>query len=185
MLDERSIVSATVPADQIAFWEKQKENLKNMECATLEDIAKKLEKFHIYEDEISAAKMQYNREQMRHAMDEAKEMSEKIAEAAEKLEPKTAEERREDMVEEALGTDASKGELTESMEEMQEEMAELTEDMSQTMEDVTESAEEALDSLAEENIDTMESAVSAEISADSAEPLLYRLVEYKRINVIV
>ncbi len=50
-------------------------------------------KFHSYEDEIVAVKMQYNQEQMWHIMDEAKEIGEKIAEEAEKFEPKTAEER--------------------------------------------------------------------------------------------
>ena len=156
---------------QIAFWENQKESLKNMECDTLEAIGKKLERFHSYESEIAAVKTQYNQEQMWHAMDEAKELGEKIAEEAEKFEPKTAEERREDMAEEALGTDENKGELTESMEEMQEEMAELTEDMSQTMEEITESAEETYDSLTEENVETMEAAASAEMPVDGTEPL--------------
>ena len=156
---------------QIAFWENQKESLKNMECDTLEAIGKKLERFHSYESEIDAVKTQYNREQMWHTMDEAKELGEKIAEEAEKFEPKTAEERREDMAEEALGTDENKGELTESMEEMQEEMAELTEDMSQTMEEITESAEETYDSLTEENVETMEAAASAEMPVDGTEPL--------------
>ncbi len=170
---------------QIAFWENQKESLKNMECDTLEAIGKKLERFHSYESEIAAVKTQYNQEQMWHAMDEAKELGEKIAEEAEKFEPKTAEERREDMAEEALGTDENKGELTESMEEMQEEMAELTEDMSQTMEEITESADGTYDSLTEESMETMEAAASAEMPADSAELLPDRTVKYKRIDVFV
>lgn len=170
---------------QIAFWENQKESLKNMECDTLEAIGKKLERFHSYESEIDAVKTQYNREQMWHTMDEAKELGEKIAEEAEKFEPKTAEERREDMAEEALGTDENKGELTESMEEMQEEMSELTEDMSQTMEEITESAEETYDSLTEESMETMEAAASAEMPADSTVPLPDQTVKYKRIDVFV
>ena len=164
---------------QIAFWENQKESLKNMECDTLEEIGKKLERFHSYESEIAAVKTQYNQEQMWHAMDEAKELGEKIAEEAEKFEPKTAEERREDMAEEALGTDENKGELTESMDcsqekiqkEMQEEMSELTEDVGQTMEEITESAEETYDSLTEESVETMEAASSAEMPIDGTEPL--------------
>lgn len=108
--------------NQVAYWEQQKENLKNMECSSLEEIAKKLEMFHSYEDEIAAARMKYNSEQMWHIMDEARELGEKIAEEAEKLEPKTAEERRREMAEEALGIDDNKGELTGSMEEIQEEM---------------------------------------------------------------
>ena len=170
---------------QIAFWENQKESLKNVECGTLEAIGKKLEQFHSYESEIAAVKTQYNQEQMWHAMDEAKELGEKIAEEAEKFEPKTAEERREDMAEEALGTDENKGEVTESMEEMQEEMSELTEDMSQTMEEITESAEETYDSLTEESMETMEAAASAEMPADSAELLPDQTVKYKRIDVFV
>lgn len=170
---------------QIASWENQKESLKNMECDTLEAIGKKLERFHSYESEIAAVKTQYNQEQMWHAMDEAKELGEKIAEEAEKFEPKTAEERREDMAEEALGTDENKGELTESMEEMQEEMSELTEDMSQTMEEITESAEETYNSLTEESMETMEAAASAEMPADSTEPLPDQTVKYKKIDVLV
>lgn len=118
-------------AGQIQFWENQKEKLKNMECSTVEDIANKLEKFHSYEDEISAVKMQYNQEQMWHIMDEAKERGEKIAEAAEKMKPKTAEERREDMVEEALGIDDEKGALSESLEELSELAEELTEEVTE------------------------------------------------------
>ncbi len=170
---------------QIAFWENQKESLKNMECDTLETIARKLERFHAYESEIAAVKTQYNQEQMWHIMDEAKELGEKIAEEAEKFEPKTAEERREDMAEEALGTDENKSQLTESMEEMQEEMSELTEDMSQTMEEVTEAGEESYDSLTEESIEAMETAASAEMPAGSAEFWLDQAAKYKRIDVFV
>lgn len=113
--------------NQVAYWEKQKENLRNTECASLEEIAKKLELFHTYEGEIAAAKMKYNNEQMMHVMDESRELGERIAKEAEKFKPKTAEERRKEMVEEALGIDDSKGELTESMEEMQEEIEEAAE----------------------------------------------------------
>ena len=41
---------------QIEFWEKQKENLKSMECSTVEEIERKLEMFHTYEDQVKAAK---------------------------------------------------------------------------------------------------------------------------------
>lgn len=170
---------------QIAFWESQKESLKNIECDTLEEIAKKLDKFRSYESEIDAVKMQYNQEQMWHAMDEAKEIGEKIAEEAEKLEPKTAEERREDMVEEALGADESKGELTESMEKMQEEMAELSEDMSQTIEEAAESVEEMHDNMAEESVEAVEDTASAEMSVSSAEFSANYTIKYKRIDVLI
>ena len=161
---------------QIAFWESRKESLKNRECVTLEDIAEKLDRFHSYESKIAAVKTQYNREQMWHTMDEARELGQKIAEEAEKFEPKTAEERREDMAKEALGTDESKGGLTESInaiqEEMQEEMTELTEDASRSMEETAESAGKTLDSVTEESMETMEAAAGAEMSAGSAGPLL-------------
>ncbi len=170
---------------QIEFWENKKESLKNMECDTLEDIAKKLDKFRSYEDEIDAVKMQYNREQMWHTMDETKEIGEKIAEEAEKFEPKTAEERREDMVEEALGTDEGKGELTESIEEMQEEVAELSDDLSQAVEETVESAEKTLDNMSEESVEAMEDAASSEMPVSSAEPLLDKAVKYKRIDVLI
>ena len=171
--------------DQIAFWENRKENLKNMECDSLEAIGKKLELFHSYENEIAAVKTQYNQEQMWHIMDEAQELGEKIAEEAEKFEPKTAEERREDMAEEALGTDENKGALTESMEEMQEEMAKLTEDASQMLEETAESAEETCDNLTEESIEAVEAAASAEMPAGSAASLPEQAVKYKKIDVFV
>ncbi len=170
---------------QIEFWENKKESLKNMECDTLEDIAKKLDKFRSYEDEIDAVKMQYNREQMWHTMDETKEIGEKIAEEAEKFEPKTAEERREDMVEEALGTDEGKGELTESIEEMQEEVAELSDDLSQAVEETVESAEKTLDNMSGESVEAIEDAASSEMPVSSAEPLLDKAVKYKRIDVLI
>ena len=41
---------------QIEFFENQKENLKNMQCDSIEEIARKLEMFHSYEDQIAAVK---------------------------------------------------------------------------------------------------------------------------------
>ncbi|NBH83268.1 hypothetical protein D7X88_09465 [bacterium C-53] len=163
---------------QITFWENQKESLKNMECNTPEDIMEKLGRFHSYESEISAVKMQYNQEQMWHAMDEAREIGEKIAEGVEKFEPKTAEERREDIAEEALGTDENKGELTESMEKMQEEVTELTEE-------IAESTEEMLEDITEESVSAMEDTISAEGSVGSRELLLDQTVKYQRINILI
>lgn len=163
---------------QITFWENQKESLKNMEYNTPEDIMEKLGRFHSYESEISAVKMQYNQEQMWHAMDEAREIGEKIAEGVEKFEPKTAEERREDIVEEALGTDENKGELTESMEKMQEEVTELTEE-------IAESTEELLEDITEESVSAMEDTISAEGSVGSRELLLDQTVKYQRIDILI
>ncbi|MDE6744318.1 MAG: hypothetical protein K2J95_10615 [Lachnospiraceae bacterium] len=164
-------------AGQIEFWEKQKENLKNMECSTLEDIAKKLDKLDSYENEIAAVKMQYNQEQMRRAMDEAKEIGEKIAEEAEKLEPKTAEERREEMAEEALGTDEEKGVLSEIMEDLSQLAEELTEEVTELdlQEELSQENLESADSLSE--------AVSE--NALAQEQLPSQPVKYKRIDLLI
>ena len=107
---------------KVAFFEAQKENLKNMKTETVEDIAKKLEMFHTYEDEIAAAKQEYNSSQMFHIMDEAEE-------EAEKNKPKTEEERKEEAVDEALGTDDDKGMLAENMEKLSEITDQMTEEM--------------------------------------------------------
>ena len=134
--------------NQIAFWENQKSNLKNMECDSLEEISRKLELFHSYDDQIAAAKEEYNQSQMFHAMDEAKERGEQIAKAAEKYAPKTPEERREELAEEALGTDENKGELTESLEELAKLAEEVTGEISELSEDIPQ--EETLERLSEE-----------------------------------
>lgn len=134
--------------NQIAYWEERKEQLKETECDSLEGIARKLNTLQEYEDQIAAAKEQYNNEQLWHLLDEAKEMGEKIAEEAEKLEPKTAEERQEEMAEEALETEEPEdGVLTEEMEKLKELAEELTEDMAEesleSMEEYTEQLQEA------------------------------------------
>ena len=56
--------------NQIAFFEKQKENLKNMKTNSLEDIQRKLDMFQQYDDQIDAAKASYNNSQMFHILDE-------------------------------------------------------------------------------------------------------------------
>lgn len=130
---------------KVAFFEAQKQNLKNTECDTLEGIARKLEMIHSYNDQIDAAKQEYNNSQMFHILDEAKEAGEKIAEAAEKNKPKTKEEREKDIREEALGTDEEKGALT----ELTEELLELTEDMTEETGETMEQMEE-IDDIAEQ-----------------------------------
>lgn len=107
---------------QIDFFENRKAGLKNMQCETLDEIAQKLELFNTYEDQIAEVKKRYNQEQMMHCMDEAKERGEKIAEAAKELEPKTAEERREELAKEALGIEDG-GMLTEMLEDTPQEEA--------------------------------------------------------------
>lgn len=103
---------------KVAFFEAQKEKLKNVKADTLEEISKKLDMFHNYEDEIAAAKEDYNSSQMFHAMDEAQERGEKIAEQTKKNKPKTEEERKEEQKDEILGTDNDKSKLTDSIEEV-------------------------------------------------------------------
>lgn len=122
---------------EVAFLEKQKENLKNKECSTLEEIERKLEMFHTYEEEIAAVKASYNKEEMFHILDEAKEQGEKNAEAVKKSEPKTPEERKKEMAEEALGLDEEKGALSEAMEELTEAVEEVVENI----DDIAESAD--------------------------------------------
>ena len=127
---------------KVAFYEQKKENLKNMKCNTVEEIAKKLDMFHSYEEEILAAKIVYNNEQMMHIMDESREMGEKIAEAVEKMEPKTPEERLEDMAEEAMGIDGDDGIL----EEVLDEVAKIEEELEETVEEeLTEAMVESKD----------------------------------------
>ena len=126
--------------NKIAFFEQQKNNLKNLKCETVEEIAKKLDMFHSYEDQIVAAKAAYNNEQMMHLMDKSQERGEKIAEALEKSEPKTAEERLEDMAEEAMGVD--KGVLDEMMDEVMDEVTEMQEELQDAISE--ESLEEAV-----------------------------------------
>ncbi len=163
-------------AGQIDFWENQKEKLKNMECSTLEDIARKLEKFHSYEDEIAAVKMQYNQEQMQHVMDEAKEIGEKIADAAEKLEPKTAEERLEEMAEEALGADKEKAEFAENIEELSQLAEELTEELTEM---------ELQDGVLQENLDAGSLSEAVPESDLVQEQFAPNLVKYKPFNLLI
>ena len=145
--------------NKIAFFEQQKENLKNMKADIIDEIAKKLAMFHGYEDQIAAAKMEYNNAQMFHVFDEAQELAEKIAEAAEKNEPKTPEERREDMIEEATGVendgllDELMDNLTDAVEEVNEEMVE---DLQQSSEEILSEDELNQMMLTEEELEKLE-----------------------------
>lgn len=155
--------------DKVAFFEAQKENLKNRRADSLEEIAEKLEMFHTYEDEIAAANQEYNNSQMFHIMDEAEELGEKIAEAAEKNKPKTEEERKEEMVEEALGTEENKGMMSEIMDELSEITEEITEELTEQMtENTVENLDELSDEILQENfaMDSLETTemVQSEIN---------------------
>ncbi len=160
---------------QVAFFENQKENLKNVTCETVEEIARKLELFHSYEDQIKAAKMAYNNEQMMHMMDESREIGEKIAEAVEKSKPKTPEERLEDLVEEAAGTESGGGildELDEVMDEvleLQEELQDVQHELQDVQPEMTpEELQKATENLPE-TVDTAETLQMSDTTTETAE----------------
>ena len=136
--------------EEISFWGGRKESLKNMKCNGIEDIAKKLDMFHNYEEEIAAAKAAYNREQMFHVLDEAEEIGKKIADAVEKTDPKTPEERKEDMAEEALGTEDSGGMLEEVLDEAAKTLEELQDAVPETMDEALAEETQKLEELAEQ-----------------------------------
>lgn len=164
-------------AGEIEFWESQKENLKNRECGTVEEIAEKLEALHTYEDEIKEAVMAYNHEQMFHTMDEARELGEKIAEAAEELEPKTPEERKEEAAKEAAGVEEDEGILSEILDEMLETVEDITEDMTQELtEDLTEDmtqelTEDLAEDMTQELTEELTEDMSQELEKEAAEQL--------------
>jgi type II secretory pathway component PulF len=147
---------------QVDFFEKQKENLKNVSCGSVEEIAEKLKMYQSYEDQISSIKAAYNQEQMFHILDESTEKGEKIAEAIDNMEPKTPEERLEEMVEEALGIEDG-GELEEAMEELEEVVEDLTEELT---EELTEGMEEALPENAELSAEEVAEAAAAAEAAE-------------------
>ena len=147
---------------QVDFFEKQKENLKNVSCGSVEEIAEKLKMYQSYEDQISSIKAAYNQEQMFHILDESTEKGEKIAEAIDNMEPKTPEERLEEMVEEALGIEDG-GELEEAMEELEEVVEDLTEELT---EELTEGMEEALPENAELSAEEVAEAAAAAETAE-------------------
>ena len=144
---------------QVEFFEAQKNNLKNMLCESPEEIMRKLDMLHSYEDQIAAVKAAYNNEQMHHIMDEAKEMGEKIAEAAEKYKPKTPEERRQALVEEAMGIEEQDGVLSEIMDEL-DEVLEVMEELEASKETLSE--EDTTEILENGTNMEQESAIDAE-----------------------
>lgn len=171
---------------QVAFFENQKENLKNIRCETVEEIARKLELFHSYEDQIKAAKAAYNNEQMWHMMDESREIGEKIAEAVEKSKPKTAEERQEELVEEITGAESSgvMEELDEAIEEALELQEKLeTEELRESIEETApEVVEEVPGKAAEEALTEVSGAAAGEMMAEDADVIQEEL--WKPDNMI-
>ncbi len=159
---------------QIAFWEKQKDNLKNMKSCSLEDISRKLDILHGYDEQIAAAKAEYNNSQMFHVLDEARERAEKIAEEAEKYAPKTPEERLEDMIEEATGVDKDAGMLAEAMDELAEIAEEMTEETVEELDEISEELEEV------ENADKTQAEMEAVSKVSTGDmPEKYKRIDYR------
>ena len=160
--------------NQIAFFEQQKENLKNMKSDSIEDISRKLDLLHGYDDQIAAAKEEYNNSQLFHVLDEARERAEKIAEEAEKYAPKTPEERLEDMIEEATGVDKDAGMLAEVMDELEEITEEMMEESVEELDEMSEMLEEV------ENADQTQAEMEAagKISTGVL-PEKYKRIDYR------
>lgn len=92
---------------KIAYFEEQKEKLKENDSLELSEIAKKLSMFHQYEDAIAAAKQEYNNEQKKHVMDEAEEFAARRAEKKEEEEEwieESAERAPEELAENEAGS---------------------------------------------------------------------------------
>lgn len=160
--------------NQIAFFEQQKENLKNMKSDSIEDISRKLDLLHGYDDQIATAKSEYNNSQMFHVLDEARERAEKIAEEAEKYAPKTPEERLEDMVEEATGVDKDAGMLAEAMDELAEIAEEMTEETVEELDEMSEELEEV------ENVDKTQAEMEAASKVSTGDlPEKYKRIDYR------
>ncbi len=169
---------------QINFYENQKANLKNMKCDTIEEIAKKLEMFHSYEDSIAAAKAVYNSEQMWHIMDEAREKAEKIAEAVEKMEPKTPEERLEEIVEEAMGIEDGGGMLDEVLEEAAQMQEELQEQMQDEMQDVVQGKQENIqDELQEQPIESAQLLETEQSAQDEDQAAMEKIFVEEQLEL--
>ena len=160
--------------NQIAFFEQKKENLKNMKSDSIEDISRKLDLLHGYDDQIAAAKAEYNNSQMFHVLDEARERAEKIAEEAEKYAPKTPEERLEDMIEEATGVDKDAGMLAEAMDELAEIAEEMTEETVEELDEVSEELEKV------ENIEQTQAEMEAASKVSTGNlPEKYKRIDYR------
>lgn len=160
--------------NQIAFFEQQKENLKNMKADSIEDISRKLDLLHGYDDQITAAKAEYNNSQMFHILDEARERAEKIAEEAEKYAPKTSEERLEEMIEEATGVDKDAGMLAEAMDELEEIAEEMVEESAEELDEMSEMLEEV------ENADQTQAGMEAASEVSTGDlPEKYKRIDYR------
>lgn len=162
--------------NQVAALEKQKADLKNMECGSLEEIEDKLGLLHSYEDQIKAVKQTYNNEQMRHILDEAREKGEKIAEELEKLAPMTKEEREELLQKEALGIDEDQGMLSELTDELTEELTEEP-DKELSEETAGEITGEAAEDVMQEAAGEIAGEVTEEAAGEAAEEVMRETAE--------
>ena len=162
--------------NQVAALEKQKADLKNMECGSLEEIEDKLGLLHSYEDQIKAVKQTYNNEQMRHILDEAREKGEKIAEELEKLAPMTKEEREELLQKEALGIDEDQGMLSELTDELTEELTEEP-DKEFSEETAGEITGEAAEDVMQEAAGEIAGEVTEEAAGEAAEEVMRETAE--------
>ncbi len=165
---------------QVDFFENQKKNLKNIECSSPEEAARILEMLHTYEDSIAAARAEYNNAQMFHLLDEAKEQGEENAKAIEKSEPKTAEERKKEAVEEALGIDEGKGILSEILDKVTEETLEAALDEFAE----TETALEQEASLGQEPTQVSELPAEELLHSQPDETVPRQPVVYKRFDAL-
>lgn len=168
--------------NQIAYFEQRKEKLKDMKADTIEKVEKKLELLQGYDDQIAAAKKEYNHSQMFHVLDEARERAEKIAKEAEKYAPKTAEERREEMAEEATGADENEGNLSDMLDELADTAEDMQETLENEMDEMAENIEEQLSKeLSLQESDDMKAIIS---EGDNGEYLKEKVQrKYKRVDI--
>ena len=164
----------------IAFFEKQKENLKDMKSDNLDDISRKLSLLQGYNDQIAAARAEYNHSQMFHVLDEAREMAEKIAEEAEKYAPKTPEERLEDIIEEATGVEKDEGMLDEMLEEITDFVEDMEENLEESLDDMADMMEGQLQEIVTESLP--EEMVQNQMISDTMS-ILPENMEYRGIDI--
>ena len=160
---------------KIEFFEQQKENLKNIKSDLLEDISRKLDMLQGYNDEIAMARTEFNNGQIYHMLDEARELGEKMAKAAEKNAAKTPEERREELIEEITGVenDGLLGELMEELPEIEEEIGE------ESIEELEEVSEESLQELEENRALYPEDTKTEEVITAENIPDKYTRIDYR------
>ncbi len=159
--------------NKIAYYEKQKESLKDMQSLDIDEIQRKLELYHSYEEQIAAAKSEYNNSQKFHAMDEARERGEKIAEAAKERAPKTKEERKKEAIKEALGIETDDEGL----------LSKLMDDLDETMYD---SLDEQIDEISDSssNIET-DTNIEADTVAAQTNVVVEKPASYVAFNARV